>query len=107
MANKENIINKGFDKHPENIGKGRPKGLKNRATIIKELIALNIKLKNPLTGKEETKETEVMMNYALLAKAIAGDIQAIKEVNDTLYGKIMEKQAIEQTGEINIRYIKK
>jgi hypothetical protein len=86
MPNPENIIppKKGEVRNP----KGKEPGTKNRATILKELIALNIKLKNPLTGKEETQQTEIMVNYALLAKAVTGDVQAIKEVNDTLYGKI-------------------
>jgi len=105
MPHPENLIpaKKGEIRNP----KGKGKGVRNRDTILKELIALNIKFKNPLSGIEETKVTEVMMNYALLAKALAGDVQAIKEINDTLYGKIVEKKDITSDGEkINITFVK-
>jgi hypothetical protein len=99
-TNPQNIIppKKGEVRNP----KGKAKGTKNRDTVLRGLIALNIKLKNPLTGKEETKETEIMMNYSLLAKAIGGDVQAIKEVNDTLYGKIVDKHEV--SGNIKIDF---
>jgi hypothetical protein len=88
MANPENIIPpvKGEVRNP----KGKPVGTKNRSTILKKWIEVAVKIKekgNP-TGKEINGTVEDQINLALLYKAMAGDVQAIKEVNDTLYGKI-------------------
>jgi len=72
---------------------GRPPGSKNRATLLKKWIALKTKIKN-----EETKEViectvEDKVILSLIKKAIKGDVYAIKEIQDTLYGKI--KQTLE------------
>lgn len=74
---------------------GRPVGAKNRSTILKKWIEVTVKLKNPATGKDEVGTVEDKVNLALITKALAGDVQAIKEINDTLYGKIQENQKID------------
>jgi hypothetical protein len=89
---------KGFDKLPGNINKdGRPVGTKNRSTILKKWIEVNVKIRgkaNPyLEDVTGTVEDEIVL--ALITKARGGDVQAIKEVYDTLYGKIQENQRIE------------
>jgi hypothetical protein len=93
---------KGFDKLPGNINKdGRPVGTKNRSTILKKWIEVNVKIKdksNP-TLREIDGTVEDQIILALIAKARSGDVQAIKEINDTLYGKIIDKQEIK--GDIN------
>ena len=96
MPNAENLIGKGFDSHPENIVAGRPKGAKNRSTILKKWIEVKVKIEdkdNPL-GREMSGTVEDQIALALLYKAIAGDVQAIKEINDTLYGKIPDKNQL-------------
>jgi len=65
----------GFDKHPENAG--RPKGKKNRATVLKQLLKLG--------------DTETKVNQALIDKAIQGDVRAFQEIYDTIFGKNVEK----------------
>jgi hypothetical protein len=99
---KDKINTAGFDKHPENIGKGHPKGLKNRSTILKKWIEITTKLKNPVTGKDEFGTVEDKVKLALITKALSGDVAAIKEIDDTLYGKIADKQDIDLKGTINI-----
>ena len=92
MPNPDNIKDHSFDKHPENIGH-KPKGAKNRSTILKKWIEVAVKIKdksNPLL-KEVTGTVEDQIILALITKARLGDVQAIKEINDTLYGKIIEK----------------
>jgi hypothetical protein len=81
----------GFDKHPENIKPGRNPGAKNRSTILKKWIEIAAKITHPETEKiiEGTMEDKVQL--ALLTKALSGDVNAIKEINDTLYGKIKEQ----------------
>lgn len=94
---------KGFDKRPENINReGRPVGSKNRNTILKKWIELNTKLKNPITGNEEEGIVEDKIALALLSKALKGDVIAIKEIYDTLYGKIADKSETKVQGEIII-----
>ena len=74
MPNPENIRGKGFDKHPENINKkGYPKGVKNRSTILKELLAIG--------------DTEKEVNNAIIKLALQGDVRAYQEIMDTVYGK--------------------
>lgn len=79
----ENVIGKGFDKHPENINrKGYPKGQKNRSTILRELLAL---------VDDDGKNKEYKINEAVILKAISGDVAAYKEIQDTMYGKVPDK----------------
>lgn len=104
MPNPENIIppKKGEIRNPN----GRGKGTKNRATILRKWIELNTKLKNPVTGKDEQGIVEDKIQLALITKALSGDVAAIKEINDTLYGKIIEKSEVKSEGSITINLIK-
>lgn len=61
--------------------KGRPKGKKNRGTILRELLALQDK------GGENT---EIRLEQAIILKALNGDVAAYKEIKDTMYGKITD-----------------
>ena len=105
MANPENIIppKKGEIRNP----KGKPVGTKNRSTILKKWIEVNAKVTNPITKQEEGGTVEDLITIALITKALAGDVQAIKEINDTLYGKLTENQKIDvnvpQLPTINIK----
>lgn len=86
--------------------KGKPLGTKNRSTILKKWIEVATKLKNPITGKDEFGTVEDKVTLALIARALTGDVQAIKEINDTLYGKLTEKSEVNTTGDIVIKLIK-
>lgn len=79
MANDENLTpyQPGQSGNPA----GKPPGTKNRATIIKEILAL----------KTGDKTNEYIINDALFKKAADGDLGAIKEIQDTVYGKIVDK----------------
>ncbi len=104
MPNPENI-------RPPKTGevrnpKGKPPGTKNRSTILKKWIEVATKLKNPVTGKDEFGTVEDKVALALIARALKGDVQAIKEINDTLYGKLTEKSEVNTTGDIVIKLIK-
>ena len=108
MPNKKNIEGKGFDKHPEHIGGGRPKGLKNRSTMLRKWIDVYTKIKHPILEVEINVTLEEAISLSLMSKALEGDIQAIKEFNDTLYGKITDKTDITTGGDkINITFVKK
>lgn len=74
---------------------GRPKGAKNRSTIAKYWLEVNQKLKNPLTGAEETMSQEDLMTLALIKKAREGDVSAYRALMDSGYGAPV--QQVEQT----------
>jgi len=87
---------KPFKKGQSGNPKGKPKGTRNRSTILKKWIKVRVKIKdkaNPsLKEVRGTVEDEIVL--ALISKARSGDVQAIKEIMDTLYGKIPDKQQI-------------
>ena len=83
---------------------GRTPGTKNRSTLLKKWIEVNAKVKNPITKETEAGTVEDMIVIALITKALAGDIAAIKEVNDTLYGKLQDSAKIDAS--ISIEYSK-
>jgi hypothetical protein len=66
---------------------GREKGSKNRSTILKKWIESDCNITDPSTGKEIAVTIEDKIALALIGKAINGDIAAIREVYDSVYGK--------------------
>ena len=66
---------------------GREKGSKNRSTILKKWIELHCNISDPATGQEIAGTIEDKIALALIGKAIAGDVSAIREVYDSVYGK--------------------
>lgn len=93
MPNPENIRPpvKGEIRNP----KGKPVGTKNRSTILSKWIHVNTKVKNPITKETEAGTVEDLVMLALINRAMSGDVQAIKEINDTLYGKLQDNSKIE------------
>ena len=84
MANDENLnpAIKGEVRNPN----GRPKGSKNRSTIVKELLEFASSQKNVLTGEQETLTQEQAITLAMLLKAGKGDVNAYKALMDSCYG---------------------
>lgn len=92
----ENVAPYTFDKRPDLIGGGRPKGVRNRRTIIKEWL----ECLNAEDGGRGDKADELAR--ALIKKAATGDVAAIKEAFDSAYGKIPEKVLTAETEPENI-----
>jgi hypothetical protein len=84
MANEENL--KPFKKGEVSNPNGRPKGSKNRSTIVKELLEFASSQKNVLTGEQETLTQEQAITLAMLLKANKGDVNAYKALMDSCYG---------------------
>jgi hypothetical protein len=84
MANEENL--KPFKKGEVSNPAGRPKGSKNRSTIVKELLEFASSQKNVLTGEQETLTQEQAITLAMLLKAGKGDVNAYKALMDSCYG---------------------
>lgn len=95
MPNPENIEKHKFEKGLSGNPNGRPKGAKGRATIARYWLEINQKVKNPITGNEETMSQEDLMTLALIKKAREGDVNAYKALMDSGYGAPI--QQIEQT----------
>lgn len=91
VANPENIEGQGFHTNPERINRsGRPKGSRNRATIVREL----------LEAKAAQGDGQVVdqLTQSLIQKAAEGDVRAYKELMDSAYGKVKD------TVESNVTY---
>jgi len=66
---------------------GREKGSKNRSTILKKWIESDCSITDPTTGNEIAGSIEDKIALALIGKALTGDVAAIREVYDSIYGK--------------------
>jgi hypothetical protein len=67
---------------------GKTKGAKNRSTILKKWIEANCTLSDPETGKDISGTIEDKIALALIGKALKGDVPAIREIYDSIYGKM-------------------
>ncbi len=100
FPNKEAQFEKGWKGGP-----GRPKGAKNRSTLLKKWLEMPAKFTNPET-KEQTEGTiEEKVELVMIAQAMKGNVQAYKEIKDTLYGKMMKN--IHVTGNVFEEAMKK
>ena len=84
MANEENL--KPFKKGVSGNPKGRPKGVKNRATVIRKWFEVLEKAKNPITGEVENMSQEDIITLAIINKARKGDVSAYNALNNSRYG---------------------
>lgn len=91
---------KPFPKGQSGNPEGRPEGARNRSTLLKELLATVSEFHNPLTLRKESAELEEQILIALIARATRGNVIAIREILDTVYGKVTEKK--ELTGDVNV-----
>jgi hypothetical protein len=96
---------KPFKKGESGNPNGRPEGVRNRSTVLKELLATECDFTNPLTFKKESAELEKQLMVALIAKGKRGDVQAIREILDTVYGKLTDKNEVKIEGPIPITII--
>jgi len=95
MAREDNLKKFSSDYQPKK--NGRPKGSKNRSTIAKYWLEVNQKLKNPITGENETMSQEDLMTLALIKKAREGDVAAYKALMDSGYGAPVQQIEQQQT----------
>ncbi len=98
MPKPENIIPpvKGERRNPN----GRPLGSKNRKTLLKKWLELSADVLAPISNDQFNGTVEDAVYIALIKKALDGDVNAIKEISDTMYGKL--KDSMEVSGDLNI-----
>jgi hypothetical protein len=85
-------VQKGEIRNP----RGMPKGTKHRSTILKHWIETSTTAEDT-NGETVRVTTEDAIVLALINKAREGDVVAIREVMDSLYGKVDQRVLIEQT----------
>jgi hypothetical protein len=93
MPNPENVIEHQLKPGESLPGCGRPKGTRNRSTIITEILEA-IQDGKELDGTETKKEIEYWVTLKKVKNALAGRDTAINDVLDWKYGKQVEKKEI-------------
>ena len=97
-----NFLRNKKDFKPNNkLSNGRIEGSKNSATILKQMLSLPYKnietgedIEHPLDPNQKQLTVEEAIGAALLQEALAGNIKAIQEVQDTLHGKMVNVNEI-------------
>jgi hypothetical protein len=100
---RDNISTEGaqhrFTSQNQPRNRGRKKGTPNRSTALRKLLACKVDLRQvPLGTKARKGTVEEQIILALIARAIRGNVPAIKEILDTVYGKVSDKH--ELSGEV-------
>ena len=93
---------------------GRPKGSKNRSTIVKKWLETLTQIPeeedgetDPRFGKKKKAMLVDQMTLAVIDKALKGDVQAYKELLDSAYGKVTEQVENKHTfpeGPVNLSF---
>lgn len=88
-----------FSSTNQPLNSGRPKGLRNRSTIVREWLEATYKKVNPITGQTETLQIQDHLVISLIGKALKGDVQAFRELFDSGHGKVSELLDVTSKGE--------
>jgi hypothetical protein len=78
---------------------GRKKGVPNTATRLKKLLEIVQHADNPVTGEKEEMTVAEQMDYAIISKALKGDVKAYNELLNRLEGK--PKETLDQKVTVN------
>jgi hypothetical protein len=94
---RENL--KPFKKGQSGNPNGRPKGSRNRSTIVREILSVIMLGENPITGKKEKLTIEEQMIFSMISQVIhKGNVHAWNSIKDDAYGK--NKESVEMSGDI-------
>ena len=88
-----------FSSTNQPLNSGRPKGIRNRSTIVREWLEATYKKVNPITGQNETLQIQDHLVISLIGKALKGDVQAFRELFDSGHGKVSELLDVTSKGE--------
>jgi hypothetical protein len=80
-----------------NPGVGRPKGIKNFKTILRNIAEQKELHTNPITGEKSPTELIIVLAWQLYKKARSGDLKALEMILDRTEGKL--KQQLEHSGD--------
>lgn len=82
---------------------GYKEGVKNRSTIAKKWLEVEIKAKNPLTGLEELLSQEDLITLAQIKAALQSESTAYKVLMDSRYGSPKQDLEIDNKTSIVIK----
>lgn len=91
------------DNQPE--GRGRPLGSLNRSTILRKWLEVKRDVTSP-NNETEAGTVEDAVALALLSKACKEDVAAIREVYDSVYGKLKEPQSLDADVHVLIEHVR-
>lgn len=84
---------------PSKNPNGRPKGSRNRSTVIREFLEATMTEKNPITNKTEKLSVEQLMALSMIKQVLSkGNVHAWNSIKDDAYGKA--KESVELSGDI-------
>ena len=92
--NNENLVS--FPKGVSGNPNGRPKGTKNRSTLVRELLEMESTFDNPLTEQSVKLSYVEQIIIVQIAEARKGNVQAFRELMDSAFGKIKEVHQINE-----------
>lgn len=93
---------KPFRKGQSGNPKGREPGVPNRSTILKKWLTTEVDALNPITGGQEKLTVEDEVIFALITRARTGDVPAIREILDSTYGKLADKNELSGAVDVNV-----
>lgn len=104
MPNEENIVEHQF-KEGNTSGKGRPKGAKNRSTLLRKWLDTKLKTKHPVTKKDVSVTLEDEVALSIIEQARKGNVKAQALVLDSLYGKLTNVVEAQVETKVIVEYI--
>ena len=78
-----------FKKGQSGNPNGRPKGSRNRATIVREWLEVQQEINNPITGQKEKLQQQDIITLALIKQAREGNVRAWEALMDSAHGKVV------------------
>lgn len=91
MSNTEGIEPHKFPKGKSGNPNGRPKGRRNRATVVRQWLEVAQQSKNPITGETEMLEQQDLIVLAQIKAAREGSTQAFNALMDSADGKVAQR----------------
>lgn len=86
---------KPFQKGKSGNPNGKEKGTLNRSTLLKKWLAVE--------GENGTVEDDVIL--ALIREATKGNVKAIQEIQDSVYGKIKDELEANATVKVEVEFV--
>jgi len=100
VKNEKNIKNlKHFTPGTSGNPSGRPKGVKNRSTIVLKWLKARMEVTDPIKKTKIKGSVEDQIVLAIITKAMKGDVSAFKELMDSGYGKANQQVDVTSLGE--------
>jgi O6-methylguanine-DNA--protein-cysteine methyltransferase len=90
MPKPENIVKHKFKPGQSGNKKGRPKGVRNISTVLKEYLNTEIEIEHPVTRELIKGNAIELMVLAQIRNAIFGDVKAFNAIADRTEGKAVQ-----------------